>query len=144
MTGLSDLMDLLNKDLANEYKHFHFYVNAAMRVQGINRNHLKSWLVAEAKSEMEHILKFGNLITGLGGVPSTKVNGFRSDLTDARQILEYALSMEEEVVANYVERKSQAQKVGGIAGARIEVFIDEQIVASADDADHIRQMLAGM
>lgn len=140
----SDMIDELNKDLANEYKHWHFYLNAGIRVQGLHREQMRAFLFKEAASEMEHIKVFGDLILGLGGTPNTKVNGFRGDLTNPRAILEYALVMEEEVVSNYVERKKQAQKMGGVNGSRIEIFMDSQIEQSATDADNIRQMIMGV
>jgi len=138
------MIGLLNNDLTNEYQHFHFYLNAAIRVQSLHRPQIRAFLLAEAAGEMLHIQEFGDLIVGLGGVPTTKVNGFRSDFTNPKAILEYALQIEEEVVSNYVVRKQQAQKIGGIMGARIEIFIDQQIQNSGGDADNIRSMLMGI
>ena len=140
----SDMVEILSSDLANEYKHWHFYINAAMRVQGLHREQIRQWLIGEAQSEAIHIQQFGDLIIGLGGVPGAKVNGFRTDLTDAKQILEYACAMEQEVVKNYVERKAQAEGIGGIMGSRISIFLDGQIQQSAEDADHLKQMIAGL
>jgi len=144
MASLSTVIDNLNEDLANEYKHWHFYINSAILIQGLNREPIRSFLAKEAAGEMQHIQEFGDLILGLGGKPTTKVNGFRNDLTDAKSILQYALSMEDEVVQNYVERKKQAQAVGGVSGSVIEAFVDGQILASRHDADNIRQMLNGI
>lgn len=139
-----DFLDLLNNDLANEYKHFHFYLHSAMMVQGLHRAQIRAFLLAEAQSEMLHVQQFGDLILGLGATPSTKVNGFRSDLSKPVDILTFALSMEEEVVANYVARKKQATDIGGVVGTRVEIFLDSQIEQSASDADDIRQMLRGL
>lgn len=141
---LSDMIDRLNEDLANEYKHWHFYINAAMRVQGLHRSQIRQYLINEAASEMQHIQEFGDLIIGLGGIPTTKVNGFRGELIEPKSILQYALSMEEEVVSNFVQRKKQAQSVDGVFGSRIEIFLDNQIQMSGSDADDLRQMIAGL
>ena len=144
MKTIAQMLDLLNGDLANEYKHFHFYLNAAMRVQGLHREQMRQYLLKEAASEMLHVQQFGDLIVGLGGAPTTSVNGFRNDLRDPREILSYALEMEDEVVANYVSRKKDAQDLGGVHGGVIEIFLDDQIMQSRQDADNIRQMIQGM
>lgn len=144
MASLSTVLDNLNADLSNEYKHWHFYINAAIRIQGLYREPVRNFLIQEAAGEAQHIQEFGALIVGLGGKPTTSVNGFRNDLTTAKSILEFALEMEDEVVENYVVRKKEAQSLGGVNGAVIEAFIDGQILASRHDADHIRQMLSGL
>lgn len=144
MASLLTLIDNLNEDLANEYKHWHFYIHAAALVQGLNREPIRGFLMNEAAGEMQHIQEFASLILGLGGMPTTRVNGFRNDLTDVKSILQYSMAMEDEVVQNYVERKKQAQALGGIHGSVIEAFVDGQILASRHDADNIRQMLRGL
>ena len=144
MKTVAQMIDLLNGDLANEYKHMHFYLNAAVRVQGLHRAELREMLFGEAQSEMKHVQEFADLIVGLGGVPTTSVNGFRNNLTNPKEILQYAHDMEMEVVANYIQRQKDAQELGGAEGGWIDVFLDDQIIHSRSDADHMRQMLAGM
>ncbi len=144
MKTLAQMIELLNSDLSNEYKHFHFYINAGMRVQGLHRAEIKELLLEEAASEMKHVQEFGDLIVGLGGVPTTSVSGFRNDLTDPKAILMYALEIENEVVANYIQRQKDAQELGGVDGGWIDVFLDDQIIHSRTDADNFRQMILGM
>lgn len=138
------MLELLNGDLANEYRHLHFYLNAASVVQGLHRNHVREFLLKEAAGEMGHSTQFADLITGFGGKPSGKINGFRTDLTDPKSILQYALLMEDEVVANYVQRQKDAEQLGGVDGRVIDIFLDEQILDSRHDADNIRNMLSGL
>ena len=144
MKTLAQMIELLNSDLSNEYKHFHFYINAALRVQSLHRAEIRELLLEEAASEMKHVQEFGDLIVGLGGVPTTSAAGFRSDLTDPKAILMYALEMEDEVVANYIQRQKDAQELGGVDGGWIDVFLDDQIIHSRSDADNMRQMVQGM
>jgi len=144
MKSVAQMIDLLNGDLANEYKHMHFYLNAAIRVQGLHRAELREMLFSEAKSEMKHVQEFADLIVGLGGIPSTAIKGFRSDLTRPKDILQYAQDMENEVVANYIQRQKDAQELGGVEGRWIDVFLDDQIIHSREDADNMKQMIAGL
>ena len=56
--------------------------------------------------------------------------------------------MEDEVVLNYINRIEDAQKLqlsseeDRIDGRYIELFLEDQIVDSRTDADHIRMMLS--
>src|SRR5690242_11079477 len=102
------MVELLNSDLGNEYKHMHFYLHSAIVVAGLHREELREFLLEEAQGEMLHIQQFGELILGLDGTPSTDVKEFRSDLTSPTDILGYALAMEEEVVFNYTQRMYDA------------------------------------
>ena len=145
--NLEKMICMLNDDLGNEYSHWHFYLNAATRVVGLDRQEIQEYLLAEAAGEMKHVEEFKRLIIGLGGVPSTTVASFQDGLTDTHQILVEALRMEDEVVHNYVHRIDDAcelQSNGGIDkihGKYIELFLEEQILASRADADHIREIV---
>ena len=66
---------------------------------------------------------------------------FPDDLTNPVDILRQALSMEEQVVINYTERINQANELGGVDGRWIEIFLEEQIMHSRKDTDHIKQMI---
>jgi bacterioferritin (cytochrome b1) len=150
MMTLQEMVRSLNNDLGREYMHWHFYMNAAMRIAGLHREEIQEFLLDEAKGEMAHIEQFGRLIVGLGGTPNVAVAPFRSDLVGPKRILEEALRIEDEVVANYVERMDQAvelQNNGGVDkvhGRYIEIFLEDQILDSRKDADHIREMIKGV
>jgi bacterioferritin (cytochrome b1) len=135
------MIDNLNSDLMNEYKHMHFYLHSAIVITGLHREELKEFLTEEAQGEMEHVQQFGNLILGLGGVPTTDVAPFPTNLTLPVDILAYALQMEEEVAANYVKRMEAAAFLGGVDGKWIEIFLEDQLMKSRKDVDHLRQLL---
>ena len=135
------MIALLNGDLRNEYMHLHFYLHSAAMVAGLHRAELKEFLVEEAEGEFKHVQEFADLIVGLGGVPDTIHNPFPTNLTCPWEILKHALFMEDTVVANYAERMGQAEELGGPDGRWIEAFLENQIIDSRKDADHIRQML---
>lgn len=134
------LISLLNSDLVNEYKHMHFYLFSSFVVQGLHRQELAEFLYDSAKSEMEHIKEFSHVIIGMGGVP---ICPYRSipHLTNAKDILQYALDMENEVVSNYTQRIVDTNVLGGIEGKFIEIFLENQLLDSKNDAIHIEQML---
>jgi len=144
---LQQMIDLLNEDLEREYSHWHFYMNAAVRVVGLHRKSLSKFFLEEAKGEMAHIEQFKRLIIGMDGIPSTEVADFVNHMTDPTDLLIEALKMEDEVVANYVQRMDDAnelEKNGGsdkVDGRHIEIFLEDQILDSRGDADNIREML---
>lgn len=144
---LDDMIDLLNHDLRREYSHWHFYMQAAIMVTGLNREELSEFFLEEAAGEMKHIEAFGRMIRGLGGIPATTSATFQNTLTAPKDLLLEALRMEKEVVQNYTERQDQATQLeenGGedkINGRRINLFLDEQILDSVGTVDNIKEML---
>jgi bacterioferritin len=143
-TGMTHdvMLAKLNSDLRNEWKHLRFYLHHASMVQGLHCAEYKEFLLEEAASEMKHVTEFSDLIVGLGGKPTTEANEFPS-LTGPKEILEYALKMEDEVVANYVQRMKDADELGGVDGQWIEIFMENQVQHSREDADHMRQIVRG-
>jgi bacterioferritin len=143
-----EMISLLNNDLRNEYAHMHFYLHSAIQIMGLHREELREFFLEEAASEMQHVREFGDLIMGLGGNPESLPNEFPTNLYTAQNILSHALSMEREVIKNYVERMDQATKItdvdGGIDGKWIEIFLEDQIMHSRKDVDNIRLMLMGL
>jgi len=136
-----ELIARLNADLSNEYKHMHFYLHSAFMVQGLHREEIKDYCLTHAASEMKHVQDFAEKIIGMGGVPTTDVTEFPTDLVCPHAILQYALEMEDEVVANYVSRREEAVEYGGVDGAVIEIFMENQFDDSRADADHLREMV---
>lgn len=147
---LLEMIDKLNGDLSREYAHFHFYIHAARMVETVYRSELKEFFDEEAADEMKHIQEWGDLIVGLGGVPTTTVAPFKSDLTDPVELLKETVKMESEVVTNFVERQDQCnelEKNGGldkVDGRRIDVFLDDQILDSRATVDEVTKMLKGL
>lgn len=138
-----EIVDLLNNDLKNEWKHHCFYLHNAGNIIGLHAKEYKEWLLNQATSEMSHVSQFADLIVGLGGEPGKEVNTFPS-LKDPKEILTYAAEMEEEVVKNYVERIEQAESMGGVDGRWIVIFLESQIEDSRKDLDEIKQILRGV
>jgi len=134
------LINLLNEDLKNEWKHHCFYLHNASTITGLHAREYKEFLIEQSKSELEHVLQFSDLIVGLGGTPTSSVNPFPT-LTDVTEILNFSLKMEEEVVENYTKRIEQAENLGGPDGKWISIFLESQIEDSRKDLDELRQIL---
>lgn len=133
---VEEMVGLLNDDLRNEYKHMHFYLHAAAVVEGVERFWLSKLLREHAESELEHCLQFSTKIRSYGGYP---IQGWQAKCCDtvetARDILRYALCMEQEVVDNYKVRRQQAEELGDTA---LVLFIEEQIEDSQHDVDELK------
>lgn len=137
------MIQLLNNDLKNEWKHLRFYLHHASAVTGLFREEYKELFLKEAAGEMAHVTEFSDVIFGLGGIPTTESNEF-PQLENPRDIIAYAIQMEEEVVYNYVHRMKQAEQLGGVDGAWLEIFLEGQVQKSREDVDHYRQILRGI
>lgn len=137
------MIDLLNDDLKNEWKHLRFYLYHASAVQGLHCEEYKELFLKEAAGEMLHVTAFSDVIVGLGGKATEESNSFPL-MTDPKDILRYALTMEEEVVTNYVKRMRDSDELGGVDGQWLEIFLEGQIQDSREDVDHFRQIVRGL
>ena len=148
------LIDNLNADLMNEYRHMHFYLHASFMVQGLHRAEIGEFLKESAEGEFKHIQEFAKVIVGLGGKPFSMLSDAytlaleksqpwhnSTGLTSTMEILEFALNMEEEVVRNYVGRMKEAREMDDTDGAFVEIFLEDQILDSRQDADELREMV---
>lgn len=144
------IIQLLNNDLKNEWKHLRFYLYHASAVTGLHCAEYKELFLKEAASEMSHVTQFSDVIIGLGGTATFESNDFEK-FTNPEDIMQYAVAMEEEVIDRYVQRikdvtdeshdhqsdddlKSQDAKW-------LEIFLEEQIKASREDVDHFKQIV---
>jgi ferritin len=150
---LDELVDLLIGDLANEYAHMHFYMQAATNIRGLHRQEIGEFFSEQAASEMKHVEEFRRMIQGLitrRGLDkkiTSFVAPFKEGSTCPEDLLSAALEMEDQVVSNYVERLGQAESLsnnGGedsVDGTYVGLFLEDQILDSRGDADNIREML---
>ena len=120
------ILVLLNDYLKNEIKHMRFYLYHASAVTGLHHTEYKEMFLEEAASEMKHVTAFSDVIFGLGGVPTKESNDFEC-FTDPYDIVKYAIKMEEEVVANYVNLMNNAGGLGMVDGRWLEIFLEGQI-----------------
>lgn len=146
---LEQFIEVLNQDLAREYGHFHYYIFSSSVVSGLHREEMSEFFQKEAAGEMAHILEFSKMIRSLGGKPTRQISPYGTDLKQfyPEELLEVALKMEQEVVANYVKRQDEATELEEKDPANkvhyryITVFLDEQILDSRNAVNEITEML---
>lgn len=138
-----NILELMNQDLANELKHFHFYLNAYFSLRGFDRLHFGDWLEKQSSEELVHVKMFANKIVALEGSPITEPNSYPTGLTSSRDILRYAIDMEMEVIANYTARIKQLEEFHGTTNKRYDLilFYEEQIEDSQNDLDEMLKMI---
>lgn len=137
-----ELIELLSQDLMRERMHLAFYLYASSLVEGLHREEMSEFFMEQAASEMKHVKQFQDVILELGGQVPNMAKSFPEpfDFTPVA-LLRFALEMEDEVVANYVERLEQAAALGGVDGTYVSLFLEDQIMDSKNDAANIRRML---
>lgn len=143
-----EIVNLLISDLLNEYTHMLFYLQSSFLVKGLHREELKEFLEKSARSEMEHIKQFADLIVGLGYTPVVGHHPIPS-LTCPKQIIEHAIMLEQTVVNNYHIRMKQCDRIrmkecneaDDVDFKRISLFLEDQFLDSSNDLDHLKQML---
>ncbi len=150
-----EVIALMNSDLSREYSHWHFYMNAAIRVKGLHREELQEFFLKEAAGEMQHVKEFGCAILGMGGTPTVEVADFFAAVNVDSVLLTCAMNMEKEVVENYAKRMTmfglladQIELRSGevppitLADATfLEAFYEGQLLDSRNAVDHLTQML---
>jgi ferritin-like protein len=142
-----DMVKLLLGDLTNEMRHMMFYLRNAATLRGLHRQEIRELFLEEAASEMKHVQEFQDMLVGLGvnltdpqySLDLSLLNNIKI-FTDPASAVFYAKEMEDEVVANYSERIQQAALLGGVDGHFIEIFLEEQLLHSRQDADNFRQL----
>jgi len=141
---LEQMVELLNEDLRNEYKHHRFYLHASFVLRGLERLYFGDWLRKQAAEELDHVTQFANKITSFGTMPTTEANDFPNNLTRASDILNYAIQMEQEVVANYHQRLLAAEELSASTGKYYDLVLlyEEQIEHSQSDIDEMLKMVA--
>lgn len=151
------LINKLQDDLSREYSHWHFYINASITVTGLHREELSEFFLTQAQSEMLHIQQWAKLILGLGVSPmitcnnlvTSELSAFYYSPKTPKELLEYALNMEKEVVNNFVQRMDECDELENVpedkTDARwVHLFLEDQLMDSRADVDNINEMLKGL
>jgi bacterioferritin (cytochrome b1) len=137
------------EDLKNEKKHMLFYLTAASTVAGLNREELREMFLEEAASEMKHVTEFQDALLGLGvellDTVHIKENNDYMVSYNAKELLAFALEMEEQVVENYSKRLLNDIPTLDVADrVWMEIFYEKQIEKSREDVDNYRMILKGL
>jgi bacterioferritin len=123
----SELIALLNEDLAREYQAIISYVVYSQVLKGAEFMNIAAELEKHAAEELTHALMISNQIDYLGGMPAVQPKPVRTS-EKAREMLRFDLINEGETIRNYRERVRQCEQLGEYAMAEHirEVLMDEQ------------------
>jgi bacterioferritin len=123
----SELIDLLNQDLAREYQAIIAYVVYSQVLKGAEFMNIAGELEKHAAQELNHALIISKQIDYLGGMPTVEPKTVRTS-EKAEQMLQFDLDNETETIRNYRERVRQCEELAEFAMSEQirEILIDEQ------------------
>jgi bacterioferritin len=112
----TDLIELLNRDLAREYQAIIAYVVYSQVLKGAEYMNIAAELEKHALEELNHALIIAKQIDYLGGMPAVKPLPVRTS-ERAEDMLRYDLEQETETIASYRERVRQCEALSEYAMA---------------------------
>jgi bacterioferritin len=138
-----EIIEKLNYDLMNEYKHMLFYLSNSVQIRGLHVPEIREYFEEQAKEEMEHVKQFSDLIRGLDGIPFSGPHASIQCSSDLYHALNNAISMEQEALDRYVVRMSEVvgSSLSATDKAWIEIFLEKQIEDTRQDVDKMKQYL---
>ncbi len=123
----SELIELLNEDLAREYQAIIAYVCYSQILKGAAYMNIAAELEKHAAEELQHALILAKQIDYLGGTPTVQPKPVKMS-DDAKELLHFDLDNEVATVRNYRERITQCESLGefAIAERLRQVLVQEQ------------------
>jgi len=110
----TQMIVLLNEDLAREYQAIIAYVNYSQVLKGAQYMDIARELEKHAGEELSHAIKIAKQIDYLGGMPSVTPKLVKTS-EKAEEMLRFDLENERVTVANYRKRIKQADAMGEFA-----------------------------
>ncbi len=131
----SQMVDLLNEDLAREYQAIIAYVVYSQVIKGAKFMNISKELEKHAGEELDHALKIAKQIDYLGGMPTVAPKPVKmSDVPE--DLLRFDLDNETQTIKNYRERIQQADAMGEFAlGEALRKIISQEQDHAIDLAD---------
>jgi len=114
---LSELIELLNKDLGLEYTAMVQYVQHSGVLTGAEYGDIIKEIKIHANEELQHAIILAEQIDYLGGFPSVNVPAAATS-KDNREMLQQDLAGEEDAIARYKQRVVQAEELMELALAQ--------------------------
>ena len=99
----SELVELLNQDLAREYQAIISYVVYSQVLKGAEFMNIAAELEKHAQEELQHAIVIAKQIDYLGGMPTVTPRQVKAS-DQAREMLRIDLSQENETVRGYRDR----------------------------------------
>lgn len=129
----------LNHDLAGEYQAMLTYLHFGAMLTGPYRKELRAFFLAEVTDEMGHAQFLADKIAALGEKPTTTPREVPA-VGDAREMLECALTLENQAIDDYKQRIEQAEACGDIG---LKVNLENQVADETRHKEEIERILAG-
>ncbi len=114
---LSELIELLNKDLGLEYTAIVQYVQHSGVLTGAEYGDITKEIKIHANEELLHALTLAEQIDYLGGFPTINVPPAATS-KDNKEMLQQDLEGEEDAIARYKQRIMQAEEMMELAIAQ--------------------------
>lgn len=137
--GRQELIDGLNHDLAGEYQAILMYTHYSAKLTGPYRRELRALFQAEIADEQGHAQFLADKVAALGGEPTTKPRAV-PPADQPREMLEHALIAEENAIADYKKRLSQAEAFDDFG---LKVVLENQIADETRHKEEIERIIAG-
>jgi bacterioferritin len=135
-----ELLQGLNADLAGELGTVIRYNYQAGKVVGLAGPELRDMLRREIQDELGHAAYLTDVITDLGGEPTTTPRPFDRP-SDLKGMLQLDLDLELQDVENYKQRARQAAELGLV---ELKVKLEEMAAEEANHARELRRILKGL
>ena len=113
-TTRTELIELLNEDLAREYQAIIAYVLYSQMLKGAEYMAIAKELEVHASEELAHAITIAKHIDYLGGTPTTNVKPVKVT-DDAKEMLKADLDNENETIRGYRERVRQCEALSEYA-----------------------------
>ena len=107
----NQLTQLMNEDLASEYRSIVQYNQHVATLKGLEVQSLLDELKQHLGQELSHAIILAEQIDFLGGIPTVEVPSIPS-VTDTHGALQLDLELEEQQLVRYRQRIQQAQDLG--------------------------------
>ncbi len=123
----TELIALLNEDLAREYQAIIAYVVYSQVLKGAEYMSIAKELEVHAGDELKHALILSKQIDYLGGMPVVSPKPVKTS-EKATDMLRFDLENETVTIRNYRQRVRQCEALGEFAMSELirEILIDEQ------------------
>ncbi len=133
----AELIDALNRDIADEFASAIQYINHASLISGARFVAIQSELLTHATEEMQHATTLAEQVAFLGGRPTTRVAEIKTS-SDSEEMLREDLAGEKAAVAHYKERIRSAMEISEFGLARVlqDILVMEE--------EHVRDLQAAV
>lgn len=138
-TDQQTLLEGLNHDLAGEYQAIVMYIHYSAKLTGPYRRELRAFLQEEIADEQGHAQFLADKIVALGGEPTTEPRAVPGASQPA-EMLEQALALELQAIADYTVRIRQADSFGD---GGLKVQLENQLADETRHKEELQRILAG-